>query len=810
MEQGKRGTPGTRRGKTKTAPKGRGAGKAAGKRPEAKKAPTRKSTGAGPARRPLKKRKAVPKGSVRRGSVRRFLGKILVFALLLAGVALALDIALLSEAIDGRMEGRVHDQPARITGLTPRLAPGEFANAEGWRSTFSMLGYTEVKTPEDVAIGTYYLGHRNWLVHPRDGDRIEVRLTRKKVEWLRSANSGLTLPSADFPFPAVSVLTGSDRERRSVVPIGDIPISLIRAVVAIEDERFYAHHGLDPRGIARAALANVSAGGISQGGSTITQQLAKNMFLRADRTLRRKFQEAILSLLLEQRYDKDEILEAYLNEIYLGQRNGYAIMGVGEAARVWFGKGISSLTTAESALLAGAIHAPNRTVPWKHEEEAKQRRARVIEKMRQLGALPETDLDRALEEPVHAASAGPLQQRAPWFVDAAVSQLNDRFTPEALHREGLELVTTLDMRMQRAAEEAVSSGMDRLRREHPGLSRDGTGPEVALVAIDPATGAVRAMVGGSDYRRSQFNRATQATRQPGSAFKPVVLAAAIGERWPKLGPLSLVQDTPLTVPLDTKGKKQWSPRNYDRAFLGKITLAEATQRSRNLPFVRLALDVGIERVRSVAEALGITSELPSVPSLSIGSAEVSPLELATVYATLASGGLRPSPHYLVGVQGADGAWLERDLPTRSAAIDPRVAAVVTDLLEGVIDKGSGRAARQAGLRLPLAGKTGTSNDTRDAWMAGYTPDLSVVVWVGFDNSEPLNLPSTLAALPIWTDFIARIEPLLSGQPFAIPLGTRAALARGRNRLDPERRVDLEAEDRSRRVLEAQEISSEHH
>jgi len=732
-----------------------------------------------------------------------------VFALLLAAFGLALDIALLSEAIDERMEGRVHDQPARITGLTPRLAPGQFVTAKGWRSTLSMLGYTEVNKPADLTVGTYHFGRRDWLIHPRGRDSIKLRISKGKVEWLKSADSGLTLPSADFPLPAVSVLTGSERERRSVVPIGDIPISLIRAVVAIEDERFYSHHGVDPRGIARAAVANFAAGGISQGGSTITQQLAKNMFLRADRTLRRKFQEALLALLLEQRYDKDEILEAYLNEIYLGQRNGYAIMGVGEAAQVWFGKSISSLTTAESAVLAGAIHAPNRTVPWKHKDQAKRRRARVIEKMRQLGALPEPDLNRALEEPIHTASTGPLQQRAPWFVDAAVAQLNARYTTEALHREGLELVTTLDLRMQSAAEHAISTGIERLQREHPALSKSGRGPEVALVAIDPATGAVRAMVGGTDYRHSQFNRATQATRQPGSAFKPIVLAAAIGERWPKLGPRSFVQDTALTLPLDKRGKRQWSPRNYDRMFLGKITLAEATQKSRNLPFVRLGLDVGIERVRSVAEALGITSDLPSVPSISIGSAEVSPLELATVYGTLASGGLRPTPHYLVGVQGADGAWLERDLPTTSAAIDPRVAAVVTDLLEGVIDRGSGRRARQAGLRLPLAGKTGTSNDTRDAWMAGYTPDLSVVVWVGFDNSEPLNLPSTLAALPIWTDFMVRIEPLLSGQPFAIPLGTRAALARGRMLLDPERRLDLEAEDRLRRTLEAQEINSEH-
>jgi penicillin-binding protein 1B len=747
----------------------------------------------------------VPKGRAHRGGRSRFVRRAALVGLLLAGVALALDVSLLSEAVEQRMEGRVHDEPARMTGFVPRLAPGEFAKAEGWRSTLVMLGYTEVQSPGAVGRGEFHLGRRNWLIHPKDGDPTLVRLVQGKVKWLKSSTSGLKLPAADFPLPAISVLTGSSRERRSVVRIGDIPVSLIRATVTIEDERFYRHHGLDPRGIARAALANFTARGISQGGSTITQQLAKNMFLRADRTLRRKFQEALLSLILEQRYEKDEILEAYLNEIYLGQRDGYAIMGVGEAARVWFGKGISGLSAAESALLAGAIHSPNRTVPWKHPEEALRRRNQVLEKMHRLDALSPQALSAALAEPLPSEPGDRLQRRAPWFVDAAVAELSDRYTTEALHREGLELVTTLDLRMQTAAEAAVASGMDTLRLQHPELWQEGRSPQVALVALAPMTGAVRALVGGHDYRLSQFNRVTQARRQPGSAFKPIVLAAAIGERWPKLGPRSLVRDTALEVPSAQPQRRAWTPKNYDSRFLGRITLREATQRSRNLPFVRLALDVGIDRVRSAAEAMGITSPIPSVPSIAIGSAEVSPLELAVVYATLANGGLRPKPHYLVGVQSRAGEWLERELPSSTAAIDPRVAAVVTDLLEGVIDSGTARSAREAGLRIPLAGKTGTSNEARDAWMAGYSTDLSVVVWVGFDRSEPLGLPSTAAALPIWIDFMKRVEPHLSGQRFEIPLGTGAVLAAGGQRLDPERRLDLEDEDRSRRSSEADEM-----
>jgi len=703
------------------------------------------------------------------------------------------------------MEGRIHDQPARITGLVPRLAAGDPAREEGWRATLEMLGYEEVRSPGAVRAGTFHLGARNWWIHPRDEEALNARIVRGKIKWIRSAAGGISIPSQEFPMPAVSVLTGSDRKRRSVVPIEDIPLSLIRAVVSIEDERFYRHRGVDPRGIARAALANFQAGGVSQGGSTITQQLAKNMFLRSDRTLRRKFQEALLSLILEQRYSKDQILEAYLNEIYLGQRSGYAIMGVGEAAPAWFGKDVSSLSVAESALLAGAIHSPNRTVPWRHPEEAKRRRARVLEKMRELGAVPEDTLRAAEREEVRSTPGKQLQRRAPWFVDAAVAELSNRYTPEALHREGLELVTTLDLRMQSAAEAAVSTGLERLRRQYPSLWTAERSPQVALVALDSTTGAVRALVGGSDYQKSQFNRVTNARRQPGSTFKPVVLAAAIGDQWPKLGPRSLIRDSALEVPLRNSKEKTWKPKNYDGRFLGPISLREATQRSRNLPFVRLALDVGLDRVRSAAQAMGITSPLPPVPSIAIGSGEVSPLELATAYATLANGGLRPSPHYLVGVQSAQGDWLERDFPSNTAALDPRVAAVVTDMLEGVIDEGTARSVRRAGLRIPLAGKTGTSNDERDSWMAGYSRELSVVVWVGFDETAPLGLPSTQAALPIWTDFMKRSEPYLSGARFEVPMGTRQVLARGLPRLGPDIRHDLEAEDRSRRAMEEEEI-----
>ena len=735
-----------------------------------------------------------PKGRLRR----------LVLLLITVGLlSLAVDVALLWEAVDERMEGRVHSEPARITGVVPRLAPGLPATQEGWRATWRELGYTEVEPGEVVEAGQFAFKRNRWTVWPVDGPALDVVVQNRTVRSLVQRHGGARVAAFEFPLPAISLLVDESRERRSVVPLEDMPPALKRAVIAIEDERYYRHHGIDPRGVARATLRNIQAGGVSQGGSTLTQQLAKNMFLSADRTFTRKGQEALLALILEYRYDKDRLLEAYLNEIYLGQRDGYAIMGVGEAARVWFGKEVGSLDLAEAALLAGAIHAPNRTVPWRHPEEARARRDVVLARMAELEAMPADELERARAQEVTWAERPRLVRRAPWFIDGLVAELGDRYSPEALHRDGLTVVSTLDSRLQAAAEEAVDAHLRRLRQDEPGLFAGERAPQVALVALDPRSGAVRALVGGVDYGASQFDRVTAGRRQAGSAFKPIVLAAAIGDQWPGLGPASIVDDGPISIAGAGPGGRAWRPRNYDQKYLGPITLRKATERSRNLPFVHLGVEIGAERIRSVAEAMGVTAPLASVPSLAIGSQEVSPLDLATAYATLANGGLRSRPHFLEGVRDRDGTWLERTMPRTEAAIDPRVAAVVTDLLEGVIDEGTARGVRRAGLKVPIAGKTGTSNDARDAWMVGYTPDLVVAVWMGFDEGRPLGLSSTRGAVPLWADFMASVEPLLAGRAFERPRGAGEA-GRGLRRparSDRQRRTELRREDRERRRAE---------
>ncbi|MCO4771185.1 MAG: PBP1A family penicillin-binding protein [Deltaproteobacteria bacterium] len=707
--------------------------------------------------------------------VRRKLVRLALVLCLFGALVLALDVAVLWERVGDRMEGRAHDEPARITGVVPRLSKGSPATDEGWRRTLTELGYREVPRADIARPGEFSIAGGSWRIFPVGGEVLDVEVKQRRVRSLTTAADGRSVPAADFALPALSLLTDDQRERRSVVPLSDMPRHLQRAVVAIEDERFYKHAGVDPRGIARAAVANLRAGGVAQGGSTLTQQLAKNMFLNADRTLARKVQELVIAGILESRYSKDRILEAYLNEIYLGQRGGYAILGVGEAARAWFGKDIGALTLAESAALAGAIRAPNRLAPWKHPKDSLARRDLVLIKMRDLEAASDASIEQALETSLTVAPARTVSRSAPWFVDGLVSNLAKRYTPEALHRDGLELVTTLDPRFQRAAEDAATDFLERFEADHASLFKGGSSPELALLAMDPRDGSVRALVGGAKYSRSQFDRATSARRQPGSAMKPIVLAAAVGAQWPRLGPGSLVLDAPLSI--DGAGPRgaAWRPRNYDDSFRGPMTLRRATELSRNPPFVRLAMNVGLDTVVETAGVMGIESSLRPIPSLAIGSQEVTPLELATAYATLANGGLRVEPRTLEGVRDRNGEWLERSSTKTSVGIDPRVAAVVTKILEGVVEDGTARAVRRSGFSLPVAGKTGTSNNSRDGWMVGYTPDLVVVAWVGFDQDRSLGLSSTKTAVPLWTGFMASVQPWLEGGAFDRPRGLGAVL-----------------------------------
>ncbi len=563
-----------------------------------------------------------------------------------------------------------------------------------------------------------------------------------------------------------------ERERRSYLPLHSIPRHVALAAVASEDRRFFRHMGLDLLGIGRATARNVRAGTVLEGGSTISQQLAKNIFLSRQRTFTRKLHEALLAVLIELRYSKEQILEFYLNQIYLGQRGTWSVCGVEEGALFYFNKHASELTLGEGALLAGIIPAPNRFSPYRDTEAAIARRNEVLDDMVSCGFVSKAEAERARRSTLRfAANPAPLT-RAPYFVDYVREVLSKDISEADLSTRGLQVFTTLDARLEDAAERAVREGAREADARSPsgGASRDPA--QSALLAIEPGNGAIRAMVGGRDYRLSPYNRAVDSRRQPGSAFKPFVYVAALDSpfegRRPPLTAATLLDDTPDSFPTPYG---LWGPRNYEDTYFGRVTASRALARSLNVATVRMEFLVGIPRVAQMAHALGVQSRLREVASLALGTSEVTPMELTTAYASIANGGVMVRPNAVRAVldRGGNLVWTPRRESRR--VIRPETAYMATTLLEGPVIYGTATSIRsQFGFTRPAAGKTGTTDDENDAWFVGYTPDLVAGVWVGCDRNRRLGLSGTQAAVPIWARFMEEAHRGKPVREFQAPPG----------------------------------------
>ncbi len=533
---------------------------------------------------------------------------------------------------------------------------------------------------------------------------------------------------------------------------------LVPTLIAVEDRRFSYHPGIDPIGLTRAFVNNLRPGAQPQGGSTLTQQLARSLFLHNRRTLFRKATEAVLAVALEVRYSKDEILEAYLNAIYWGTWGPMEIRGAREASQYYLGCDLAKADIAGIALLVGIIPAPNAFNPYHSPAKAKQRRDLVLRRMRESDLISEAELRRALAQPLPSARAPIRSADASYFLDGAREEVERRAGPRVLDRPGTAIFTTMDPRDQAAAVKAVTDGLAALERDHKKLRRKDSPLQAAVVSIDPRFGTVRALVGGRDFLLHPFNRAIKAKRQPGSLFKPFVYLAAFRERTRADGsswtPRTILEDEPYEV---KAGRKFWRPKNYDQQFRGRVSLRDALEHSLNVPTARVAMEVGIPRVAEVARDLGIQSTLREVPSLCLGTSEVSLLEITGAYAGLADGGRARAPTMLIGILDPDG----REVPLAPLE-DPRgveapEAYLTTSLLQGVINEGTGSRARSLKVRGAVAGKTGTTDDYKDAWFVGYTPCRAVGTWVGFDRNQVVGLSGAAAALPIWAAAMAGAE-----------------------------------------------------
>jgi penicillin-binding protein 1A len=544
-------------------------------------------------------------------------------------------------------------------------------------------------------------------------------------------------------------------ERRTLVPYSAIPPHVVNAFLAAEDAKFFEHKGVDYKAILRAIIKDILHGGYAQGASTITQQTVKNLFLTPERSIQRKMKEVILSYRLENAMSKQEILYLYLNQIYLGE----GAYGVEAASRTFFSKGVAELSVAEGALLAGLAQAPTKYSPRNHFDLAKARQKYVLRRMGEVGFITPQQADAAFQLKMTMAPPSTFRSKSAYFLEYVRNYLSEKYGPDAIYKSQLNIYTTIDGRMQEAADDALTEGIKKLEAD-----RNFAGLQGALICLDPHTGGVLSMVGGADFARSQFNRALQAKRQPGSAFKPIVYAAAI-EKGKTV--ISTVDDSP--IEFERNETEMWKPRNYDGTFLGPITMLEALAKSRNLATVRLLSEIGVDSALEMAKALGIESPIERNLSIALGSASVSPIELCNAYATFASGGERTTPYFIREVRDGAGNVLEKTDPRVTRTVSPETAYLATRLMQEVVRNGTAASAR--GLGPDVAGKTGTTNDTNDAWFVGFSPDVAAAVWVGFDTPKPLGHGSAASiALPIWIRFMGRALGVSPAHEFPVPPG----------------------------------------
>jgi penicillin-binding protein 1B len=695
--------------------------------------------------------------------------------------------------IDARLSGHILQNTTQIFSAPERISDGQAWTPNDLITFLQKSGYRP--SSDENSLGEYTTDGTTVDIRPsklsyfNGSNALAVEFNAKGIRSIRPLSGGPDMGSAEIEPELITNLFDSLREKRRPVRYEDLPPVLIHAILSAEDKRFFEHPGFDFIRIFGAAWADLRHSQKFQGASTITMQVARTYFLSTDRTWRRKLAEAMLSFELEQRYSKQRIFEMYANEVYLGNRGSFGIRGFAEASVAYFGKDLRQLTLPECAFLAGLIRAPNYySVSDRHPERAVQARDRVLTQMLDNGFINEADVQDAKRVPLKLMRTEIAGNEAPYFVDMVKDHLLEDYSEADLLSQNYRVYTTLDPQLQRAAAAAVESGMKNVdallakRREKSaklkGKKAEAPAPgpqvQVALVALDPHTGEIKALVGGRDYGQSQLNHALS-HRQPGSVFKPFVYAAAFNNAvdgaQPLITPATTIDDEPTVFEFDGQ---EYTPNNYGERFMGKVTVRQALTNSLNVATVKVAEMVGYGRVVQVARKMGLGSAIRPTPAVALGAYELTPIEVAGAYTAFATMGTRAEPFYIKTVTSAGGNTLEKVTPTNKLVLDPRVTYLVDSILVDVLNKGTGAAVRQKGFKLPAAGKTGTS---RDGWFAGFTSNLVTVIWIGFDDNHDLGLAGGATAAPIWADFMIKATGLPAykdAKDFEMPEGIQTA------------------------------------
>jgi penicillin-binding protein 1B len=662
---------------------------------------------------------------------------------------------------------------ARGDGLTPAQVMTELRQG----------GYTE---SGDNPIGYYKLSGDTLEIQPgpdsffkREPAQVKFvtaggAANATKIDRITTLHNSVTVPEYMLEPQLIANLSGESREKRRLVAFEAIPKVMVNALLSAEDKHFFSHWGFDPLRVVKAVYVNFRSGKRSQGGSTLTMQLARTLWLSKDKNWKRKVTESLITLTLEAKLSKKEIFEHYCNGIYLGQHETFSIHGFGQAARVYFSKDIEQLTLPEAALLAGIVQRPSYFVPHRHPERALARRNLILGMMLTNEYITKAEHDEAVNAPLGLKAGSADWGESPYFLALASQELESRLGDKMSDDAAYRIYTTLDLGLQRAALEAVSKGMlevDKTLRARFGRKMDKLpAAQTALVALDPRTGEIKAAVGGRNYASSQLNHLLS-KRQPGSIFKPLVYAAALNQKGKNrselISPDSMLMDEPKLFRFN---RQDYEPGNYKDHYMGEVSLRQALAMSLNVATVSLAEEVGYARVVDLARRAGLNQDILPTPAMALGSYIATPMEMAGAYTIFANSGIYTKPRFINTVRSAAGGPAEiKDEPEQRRALDTKAAALMLDMLQEVIRSGTGAGARARGLTAPAAGKTGTS---RDGWFAGFMSDLLCVVWVGFDDNRELELEGAQSALPIWTEFMKKAAA--QSKYFARPFETTSS------------------------------------
>jgi penicillin-binding protein 1B len=707
---------------------------------------------------------------VRRVLRRLFTAPVIIPAAFVAALVIGILVyywTIFSARIDNLLKGEVFTRSAGIYAAPKQLRVGENISEEEVIAYLKRAGYVEKGQQADIVRGRYGAGGNTVDVEPSqettvDGQhqyqRLHVQFARngKTISSISSLEGNARLDRALLEPELISSVTGRERAKRRVVGFNDLPPHLVKAIVVTEDRSFFEHYGVNIRGIIRAFVRRYDSDPTSpiarQGGSSITQQLVKNLLLSPERTWRRKAAEAYMSVIIETRLSKEQIFALYCNQVYLGQQAGFSINGFGEAAGAYFGKDVTTLTLPEAAFLAGLIRSPNRYNPYHDLSTATARRNQVLDSMDEAAVITHEEAETAKATPLQvAALKGRIDASdAPYFADFVQNQLGDMIAGSG-SAEHLRIYTTVDMDLQRAAYTALTKQLATLDKIEKKRFEPGT-LQAALVAMNAKTGEIVAMVGGRDYSKSQLNRATEALRQPGSSFKPFVYATALNTAYDPVPRVITAATTYIDEPKTfTFDNQEYSPGNFGETYSHQpVTLRDALVHSLNVVTVDVAMEVTIGRVMNLAGKAGLPKPPRAYPAMALGTSEATPLQIASAYTAFANLGTRATPVAINRITTGQGVTIAAPTTQKNEVMRPDVAYVMDSFLKDVINRGTGAPLRARGFKANAAGKTGTS---RDGWFAGFTPNLVCIVWVGFDDGSQLGLTGAASALPIWSDFM---------------------------------------------------------